>query len=835
MIIRIVMKKTYRLGLILMFSIFIPTTVLHSQNTQKEKLHDLYKTQDVNGFMPEQVYIKTMTQTYCKNYNFVVVDGRIYVKRDGEEKWILFLKKGLPFSEESKRRKSYFKTPEAVREICADADSLFAFDENGVMYNCYINSGTKEKLFVWKKIFGFPKKNPLIQNDLVLNKRGWGMGVRRQDILWYTDIFGNEHHYGTMGLETIYFLTEDGQHIRFTDSGLPPDFSRSIRCPLDGKFVAENISVSGDTIFLIGNDGSMYTRLIDFDTMGCDPMFFKYTYDYSAQKYKGTNYLSNYSEWGLPAEGWKKQEDIPLLGIAKLTKAISIAQNGQGNNARELRVAGTSETGKTGYYFKQLNEKNWSFKPAKLDLSKEIFLDNTKPSELPNEEYAYKGYLSKNDTTLSEYTCSLKNFSLTSEEKSILTITRNKESVSLIVYPIEMWTYVLRYNPGYDGSARSYFLTAEFDSKKFDGLSNDFKNLLDDMFGDKNHKLFAFNAEATNKYFQIDFTGKELRSLSNPLAKPNKYTMFMTTDGAAEIHPDVYKGSLVLTQPLIQEASNSDLLMPEKETYTIRDRSELLKKVEANENYKAKVQTEIDLTKEYEKKTDTSRWGYNAIDLLTTVTFLNKIDFPKIKTMTSYGSELMNTNAESFARLADYKEWCYPHILEIVDLRIKAYSEILEDFDGDEISKKINPRFCNTFPEYFKLVNLPTSVDGFSSSADSKAQLAQITFISYVPGFLLQLQDETNTTVLIELQNSAKLIYSRSSEQKLSDHPFIVPVTFQTVFVPTDNSGEKKTTVAKIENLSSKKGSLVWDGETLSISVKNTPFTSVMLFSGNVK
>ena len=92
-----------------MFSLFIPTAVLHSQNTKKEKLHDLYKTQDVNGFMPEQVYIKTMTQTYCKNYSFVVVDGRIYVKRDGDEKWILFLKKGLPFSEESKRKKSYLK------------------------------------------------------------------------------------------------------------------------------------------------------------------------------------------------------------------------------------------------------------------------------------------------------------------------------------------------------------------------------------------------------------------------------------------------------------------------------------------------------------------------------------------------------------------------------------------------------------------------------------------------------------------------------------------------------------------------------------------------------
>jgi hypothetical protein len=424
---------------------------------------------------------------------------------------------------------------------------------------------------------------------------------------------------------------------------------------------------------------------------------------------------------------------------------------------------------------------------------------------------------------------------LTSEEKSTLTIRHDKESINLILYPVEMWTYVVRYNPGYDGSPKSYFITAEYDSSKFNSLSREFKTLLEDMFDGKNHKLYALSGEATNRYFQIDFDGKDQRSINKILAKSNKYTLFMTKDGNTEIHPEVYKGSLVLTQPLIHEASESELFMPEKPIYTIRDRSEILSKIEANRKYKSLLQNEIDITKEYEKKTETSRWGYNAVDLLTTVTFLNQIDFPKIKTITSYGSEIMNTNADSFAKIAAYREWCYPHIMEIVDLRIQAYEEIIEKFDDDEISVTINPRFRNNFPDYFKLIDLPQNIEGFSSCGKSKANLAQISFIDYVPGFLLQLDDDSNSTVLIELQNSAKSIYNRSKNENLSEKPFIVPVTFATVSVQSDNSEDKENTVANIKSISEKKGSLVWNGIGLTISVKNSPFTSVELFRGTVK
>ena len=54
-------------------------------------------SQDANGFLPDEVFLRTMTQSYCKYFDFTIVDGRIYAKKPSEKKWKLFLKTGLPY------------------------------------------------------------------------------------------------------------------------------------------------------------------------------------------------------------------------------------------------------------------------------------------------------------------------------------------------------------------------------------------------------------------------------------------------------------------------------------------------------------------------------------------------------------------------------------------------------------------------------------------------------------------------------------------------------------------------------------------------------------------
>lgn len=196
-------------------------------------LSPLDRSANVNGIFPQQVYIKTLTQTFCRDYQFCLVDGLIYYKlmpdaqysnpNLDERQWKLVGGTGLP----TPKKKDGFPIPKEIVEIGADADALVAFDSEGGMYQMFTNNNGPGKPFEWIWDFGFPERTHLVQNQLVKDKRGWAMATRRQDVLWHEDIYGNPHHYGTMGIETLYFLTADGQHIRFTDSGLPADFSRT--------------------------------------------------------------------------------------------------------------------------------------------------------------------------------------------------------------------------------------------------------------------------------------------------------------------------------------------------------------------------------------------------------------------------------------------------------------------------------------------------------------------------------------------------------------------------------------------------------------------------------
>jgi hypothetical protein len=165
-----------------------------------------------------------------------------------------------------------------------------------------------------------------------------------------------------MEIATTYVLLEAGQEICYADTGLPPDFSRNYLGPERGAFKAAALSASASTMFVINKEGEMYTRLADFDTTGCDPLWFKYTYIPYKSDLPGTDYFSNLNEWGLPAEDWRPQPAIPLAGKALITRHITILQNGRGNEARELRVAGLNESDKRGYWTKAIFDDIWKFK-----------------------------------------------------------------------------------------------------------------------------------------------------------------------------------------------------------------------------------------------------------------------------------------------------------------------------------------------------------------------------------------------------------------------------------------------------------------------------------------
>lgn len=766
-------------------------------------------SQDASGFLPDEIFLRTTTQSCCKYFEFTLVDGRIYAKKHSEKKWKLFLKTGLPYSKMETTGLDEFPPPERITEISADGDSLFVFDSNGILYTVFLDKSAPEKPFIWRRAFGFPKGENgfLKQDEFTLNKRAWSMGCRRKDVLYHTDIYGNEHHYGTMGLETIYFLTEDGMHIRFTDSGLPADFSRQIQVPQNGRFISENLSASADTIFLIGAKGTMYTRLIDFDTMGCDPMWFQYTYDKLEQKKKGKNYFSNYSPWALPAEDWFEQPKIKTEGKGRISKIISIAQNGQGNGARILRVAGTNKNGITGFYEKSIFESEWKFIEEEIFLEESDFLDSSK-SELGKEaEFSYTGNLIVNDSIKENFKCSLNGVSLMSEDKCIFEITDGEQIFSCTLFPLEKWTYHKRKNPGFDGTPRNYFITVEFNESNLDNYSGEFKKTIESIFKSKNHDLFAFTGEGTKEYFEIGINNtKRPRLLKKPFsAKTAKYIFMMKREGIEEI-PKISEFAL----PLLKDFKNEELLLEQGKIYSIKERSLVQSKIDENKKYKELLNSDLEQFEELKKNARHTRWGYSALDFITTITFLNKINFPKIKQLSTYGADLLATNFSSFEELVQYRNFVYKKIIELIDLRIENYEKIIQDFDNNEIFSELNTNLKNSFTEYFDTVSLPKKME--MNIKQNNITIEQFSDVSYLPAYYLKTQNGTIVTIV--LKNSASKILDFLNNNKSFTNSSL---TFNAKFISTEISEYDLKETKSFKKLLDKKGTVEWNGKTLKI------------------
>ena len=790
------------------------------------QLADCTARENINGAAPEAVHIKTLTQTFCKGWSFRLQDGKIWAKKDSEKDWSLFLKTGLPFSKAKTQLlgSDCFESPERISEIAADGDSLYAFDNRGRLYKVFTENATAEGRFNWVSGYGWPVKKQLVQNALVQNKRGWAMGTRRKDVLWYEDIFGHPHHYGTMGLETIYFLTEDGNELRFTDSGLPVDLAKTIQLPEDGAFIARNIACSASTLFLIGDDGTLYTRLIDFDTMGCDPMFFKYTYVEQEQKHDGRNYLSNYDPWGLPAEPWKAEPTIPLTGNARLSRFITIFQNGQGNASRELRVAGTNSDGQTGYYYKALNDKIWSFETCPLQIADEDFLqgDTTRAAK---RLYQYEGFSTSRKKPSEQVHVSVRDFSLTHEGDCTLTVTMTgdgwEEAKTVHLYTVAMWSYTPKVNPGFDGTPKDFFMTVDAEKADLQAEHEALSACLAHLFGATCKKTFALTAQATDAYLQLQIPTSDGSTETLFLSKPNDTAPAQASEVLRSLPTDIYRRSALTTQTAAPLFNDSTLVLPER-VYTASesDRTEIAACIARNRSYRDMLADEIAYYADLSRTSEKNRWRYRAADLITTITLLQQIDFPKIKTMASHGSTLIETNADTFKLVHESRALTSPAIISLVDIRIQSYEKLLQALES--VAKSAHKEYAqkDSYPAYFAALTMPQVLTGVSKSAKKDAALYTLSDLPALAGFYLELAgEEAGKAIFVSLTDAAPLLYKKAQAgaATLSNEPIALPVQFYVLDAET--AFISKT--AGIPRLESRTGTLFWNGEELTIRVKH--------------
>ncbi len=771
--------------------------------------------ESVNGVMPEIISIKTATQTFCKRYAFSISDGRIYYKSQlsgvSPSRWKLLTGTGLPHSSDAG-----FIEPYRIVEISADDESLMAFSNEGKMYECNFEGGLGKAPFVWLDTFGWPDKMSLVQNDLVLGNRAWAIGTRGKDVLWFEDIFGNQHHYGTMGIKTIYFLTKNGQDIRYADTGLPQDFSHSILGPERGSFISRSLSASASTIFLINDTGEMYTRLADFDTLGNDPMFFKYAYTKEPFSYPGSDYRSNFTAWGLPSEDWKKESSILLTGKARISSYITILQTGQGNFARELRVAGVSSEGKTGYYFKNIADSAWSFKLSPLIISETAFLSaattTAKGDRGKKRETAYEGAMWVNDERQRDLSFRVPDFPL-SEGSCHLVITYRGEELKIKLFPVDIWTYMKRYNPGLDNTPKNIFVTLSFTAEQLAAISPEFFNLIEPLLLNRNLVLFSCRAEVTDAYFILDFdTGSD-----------DRLSLLLTREGVPEVDIALLRKADVNEDKLVVRGLDPSLILTNTANLTVSSKSELERVIAANNEYRELVAQELKRYQAYHNVAGVSRFSYAAMDLLTTVTFLDQLNYPKFKTITRHGADIMATNAEVYRDMSDSRKWVYSKIIELVDIRISEYEKALKAFDSGKVKTSLDPDLRNTFTEYFSLVSLPSRVTGTAhDDGDRKATVLILKSSPLFPGLIYE---SGGRRTLIELKDSAKHILDREGET-LAQKPFKVSVLFHPF---TGSIGRKS-----VEDLAGITGKLEWDGHTLTLWRNTSLFSKALVFTGDV-
>lgn len=505
-------------------------------------LEEQNSCENINGFFPDSIFIKTQTQTFSFEYDFLLNDGKIYYKKRDEssEQWELFQKTGLPFS-----LKNEFESPKKIVEIAADADVLYAFSEEGKLFRVYTKKITHYKPFEWIDYFGWPKKLPLYQNSSVKNKKNWTIGSSRKDVLFYEDALGNQHNYGPLGVETITFLCEDGKTLRYCDPACPSDFSHTFKNPKNGNFIAENLQASASTFFIISKTGKMYTRLVDYNTVGSNPMLYDYSYNEIYSDLQGSDAKSNTTVWFLPNEDWKIQPELPFG--SKGTKFITIIQTGSGNYERELRIAALSPDEKTGFYHKKINDLEWQFTEADLILPKSSFFTKEENQKTDNFQ-KYSGNLWKNGKKIENSDCKIDDFHF-SEGPFSLNFYNSDFKVNF--YFSEIWTLFLRLKPGFEEEPIKYFGTADFSEKNLENCKNTEIKLL---FENSNKKIHNFYIEAFWSYLKITFSDKK-----------NLWEIYLTKDGNVKECPEIDR---IFTQKNIQI---EERIQNQKEFYKTED------------------------------------------------------------------------------------------------------------------------------------------------------------------------------------------------------------------------------------------------------------------------
>jgi hypothetical protein len=782
--------------------------------------------EDINGSFPDAVYIKTRTQTFNSYHYYILKDGLIWHKgiTGAPKEWTIFMETGLPHNPDNRA----FQAPDYIVEISADADELSALSSEGRFYRFCFEWILLRPTNQWVDTPGWPTPEGLYLDRRMEGNRAWALGKRNSRVKYYEDPFGNQHHNGTQEIATTYVLLEDGQEICYADTGLPCDFSRNFLGPERGTFKARALSASGSTMFLINDAGEMYTRIADFDITGCDPMFFKYTYIPYTSNLTGNDYGSNLTPWALPPEDWRPQPAIPLGGNAAVTRHITILQNGQGNAARELRVAGYNEWGEPGYWSKAIFDPAWEFVPAPLSFSPGAVLrgqdapEGSRGERGPSLDVEMRGSRWVGSVRDREWEYRVSGFNIL-EGSCFLHVSWQGESCTLTLHPMEIWTYIRRdYLPGRTGPPKLYFVTLDIPENALEGRSEEFQAKIKGQFAAHDKVLFHYTMEANTNHLILWDGSEGILVLSREPVEDDfwehRYSWFF--EGYGEI----------------ARYHSPDLQVPKRPVYTREHYAEIWRRIEPNRRLKRELETQIAEYGAMKKAALNLNMVYSTLDFIGQISLLKYIDIPKIYTITRFGKRILTVNKTYTDLISDNRIWIDRNLIDLLDIRIKSYTQMAGRIAGGAPEAAFPPGFGETPRGYWEIAGIPAELAGtFNEGADAlPAFLSPELLDQGFFGWILQVGEIPLFSFTVEPQDSPRIIYARNGKPAEK-----APYRFQgTLSLNMTNSQKEGTyynkTVAPFFGDRRIKVDITFDGKELVILYKRFFKKDFIIFRGEL-
>ena len=401
--------------------------------------------------LPYAISLRTPTRAFNEIYYFAVKDGLIHVKeRSDGAGWHVLGNTGYP--------ENIIGNPityDPITEISVDGPILIAVSETRRIYYCK-NGYAAPGSISWTDHWGSPLgEGPGI--SLPENIRGW---VLSQDDLdrnkFYYDQNGNAY---PCQVTSVFYLSENGQEIHFTDPWTPPDWGYRIAGPFRDRFISESISAAASTLFVINRFGDMYTHQNDFDIGGGNP-FFNYTFEDDIH-YDNNESILNFilaRKRRVPDQVWYNQPKIHTEAAGRITKNITIIfpETGEpGESDRILRVEGVNGAGLPGYYEKNLEGVIWHFvsTPGRV-IDEKDFIDN--PPENMSDmtlgaapEYQFPGEMK--NLLFGSMEAELAKFSLVASPAEIRLNLGDNQWVTLKMHHHLTLRNSVREHPGEDG------------------------------------------------------------------------------------------------------------------------------------------------------------------------------------------------------------------------------------------------------------------------------------------------------------------------------------------------------------------------------------------------